>query len=133
MAELDDVLDGVAEAVKAESTGLKRCYTWEPDSLQPPAAWVSLPDGIDYDIAPGVDRYNLRVTVAISSGRPENSRLALARYLGRGENSIRVALEADITLGGVAHTLSVLRGRPVILSNAEQEFLGAEFDVEVVA
>jgi hypothetical protein len=58
----------------------------------------------------------------------------LAGYMsGSGASSVKAAIEADVTLGGVAHSTRVLTADPRPMTVGSVEYFGAEFNVEVIA
>jgi hypothetical protein len=83
-----------------------RTYAVEPAVPQPPAIWIygPLPQSV-YDIDFSGDmRWYFDVKVACNPADIGRSQTSIDTYLDMsGSNSIRAAIEADVTLGGSAH------------------------------
>jgi hypothetical protein len=93
-------LDDVAEEIRTvldTITGL-RVPPWGVESVQAPAALVSLPGSVDFDetYGRGKDRYpDMAVVVLIGQPEARTARKAAARYAaGAGPVSIKQVLEA---------------------------------------
>jgi hypothetical protein len=131
--DLPAIMEGLSTAL-GSIDGL-RSFAYPPDSVSPPAAVVTLPE-VDFDstMARGSDR--LEIVVAVLAGRvSERSAVPLlAGYMsGSGSSSVKAAIEADVTLGGVAHSTRVLTADPRPMTVGSVEYFGAEFNVEVIA
>lgn len=127
------VMDGLGVRL-ATITGL-RVFDFVPDSVSPPAAVVSLPEFIEYDtvMARGADRATYEVVVLVGKASDRNARDRLAAYLaGTGASSVKTAIEAEDTLGGVADSSRVTEARVSVITIAAQDFLAATFLVDVV-
>jgi hypothetical protein len=127
------VLQGVANAVNVID-GLS-AYPVLPDAVDPP---VFGPNDFDIDyhqtFADGLNFLPLTFIVLTSRGDTEAGRKLLSAYLNpSGSQSIKAAIEADKTLGGVAKTLIVDRARNAfkLADVAGVYYLGAELDVRV--
>lgn len=126
------IMDGLGVRL-ATITGL-RVFDFIPDSASPPAAMVALPE-IFYDLtmARNADRATFPVHVVVGKASDRNARDRLAAYVaGTGASSVKAAIEAAPTLGGVADSLRVTEARVSIMTFGAQEFLAATFDVDVV-
>lgn len=119
----------------ATITGL-RTFDYVPDQINPPLAIASL-DTISFhnSMANGDPEMEFLITVVL--GRI-NERTATANLDGytspTGASSIRAAIEADRTLGGVANTCIVTGAsniRPV--TQADAVYLAVDFNVTVYA
>ena len=127
-------MDGLGTRL-ATITGL-RVFDFAPDSLSPPAAIVSLPENIEWDLtmARGSDRCTIPVYVLVGKASDRAARDKLAGYLaGTGATSVKTAIESDETLGGAVDSVRVMRASSSVMTVAGQEFLAATFDVDVVA
>lgn len=105
-------------------------FDFVPDSLQPPAAVVTLQE-INYDntMARGTDRALFRIYVAVSSVHDESSRDALAALLDGtgGSSAVKAAVDA------IGPEVRCMKGVIQTLGEAGQQFLAAVFDVDYVA
>jgi hypothetical protein len=128
------VMDGLGVRL-ATITGL-RVFDFVPDSFSPPAAVVSLPQMVEYDLtmARGADRGSFQVYVLVGKASDRSARDQLAAYIaGTGSSSVKTAIEAGKTLGGAAHSTRVTGASVSVVTTAGSEFLTAIFDVDVVA
>jgi hypothetical protein len=117
----------------ATISGLRVAAT-APDNPQPPVA-VVMPERVEYDLNArrGADRFYFTVTVLVGRADERNAQQRLD-VLIVGPGSIKAAIEADRSLGGIADTARVVEMRnyssvPV----GDTLYLGAQFTVEVVA
>lgn len=132
MASVTDIRTALATAMGTIS-GLRTAATI-PDAPRPPQAIV-VPDRIDYDLdmARGADRFYFTIILLVSRADDRASQNNLDAYI-TGAGSIKTAIESDRTLGGVVNTCRVTQMRNyAAVSVGEVLYLGAEFDVEVVA
>ncbi len=131
--ELVDILNAVAARLDT-ITGL-RVFDHVPSALEPPAAVVQLPKDIDFDLTAGRggDTYNLVVLLLAAKADARAAHLNLAKYLdAAGPTSIKETLDGD--LGGAVDTARVTRVSNVgAYTFAGVDYIGAEFDIEVVA
>lgn len=133
MATLTGIIDGL-EVRLATISGL-RTYEYPADTISPPAAIVSLPETVAYDtvMARGADMWNMSVVVFVAKATDRAWRTKMATYLdGTGANSVKTAIEGDVTLGGAADTTRVISATPGIFTIGGVECWGATFDVEVI-
>lgn len=132
MASVSDLRQGLATRL-ATIPGLRAAAT-APDAPRPPQAIV-MPDRIDYDLsmARGADRFFFTIILLVSRADDRAAQNNLDAYI-TGPSSIKAAIEGDRTLGGKADTCRVTQMRNyAAVSVGEVLYLGAEFDVEVVA
>ncbi len=134
-ATLQTILGGLAARLRTIA-GL-RAFDYMPEVIAPPTAIVQLPEGINYDLTfgRGADTYDLRVLLLVAKGTDRAASANLAGYLNAaGPTSVKAAVEADDTLGGLVDVANVKRARGVgSYTVAGVEYLGATFDVEVTA
>lgn len=107
MATLTELRDGLAKRL-ATIPGL-RTSAVVPDQVNPPVAIVSV-DSIVYDQAHarGLDEYTFNVTLVGQRISERSAQAAIDAYLApSGSKSIKAAIEADRTLGGIAQTTRV--------------------------
>jgi hypothetical protein len=127
------VRDGLKTRL-ATITGL-RAHDTVPDSLNPPAAIVSLPTAIEYDLAMsrGLDKVTYPITVVVSRASERSGQDKLDAYCNSsGSTSIKTAIEGDKTLGGTASTCRVSEvSRVGELEVGGITYLAAEFLVDV--
>jgi hypothetical protein len=132
---LQTILAALATALDA-IPGL-RVFDYMPDAIAPPTAIVQLPEAINYDLTfgRGADTYDLRVLLLVAKGSDRAATKNLASYLDAGgPTSVKAAVEANDTLGGLVDVANVKRARGVgAYTVAGVEYLGAMFDVEVTA
>lgn len=92
---LDAVMDEVAQALQ-QITGL-RTFAYPPDSLTPPAGYVSYPQSIQFDEAyqRGEDQFvDLAIVLVASRVTDRAARDTVAAWAaGSGETSVKSALE----------------------------------------
>lgn len=133
-AALASIMAGL-EARLATITGL-RTFEYPPASVPVPAALVGFPESIEYDttMARGADRWSIPILVLVSRASERTARTRLGQYLdSTGATSIKTAIEADKTLGGVVHTTRVVRASTIgsyIVNDVD--YVGATFIADVV-
>lgn len=131
-ATISTIATGLATALSAVS-GL-RTYSYQPEQLNPPIAYPTL-TGVTYHKAfqggDVVTNWNIGVVVGRWTDRTAHSLLdSMLSY--SGAQSIRAAIEADKTLGGVVSTLILSSGAQINpLSVADAEFLEIQFTCEI--
>jgi len=107
-----------------------------PDNVNPPYAIVS-PSSVDYHKAfnNALSTYNFTVTLVVGRVSERTSQNSLDAYCSpTGSSSIRVAIESDKTLGGVAFDTIVTGMRNYgSVTIGENTYLAAEFDIAVQA
>ncbi len=108
-----------------------------PGAPNPPIAvvgqWVA---EYDQTLNRGFDRYRFTVRLLVAPSTDRAAQEHLDSYLASsGSSSVKAALEADQTLGGVASTVRVVRVGPVpqVFDLGAQSYLGADVEVEVLA
>lgn len=134
-ATVSDLRTGLADAM-ATLLGV-RIYENLPDAPVPPAAIIEL-QGVTYDstFARGADEY--RFSVVFLSGRSDD-RTAQARVegwiAGHGTGSVKTAIEADPTLGGICGACRVTEatGLQSLDRPDGTSFLAAEFTITLYA
>jgi hypothetical protein len=135
MASIKALRDGLKTRL-ATLTGL---YTHDtiPDDVYPPAAIVGFPTAVRYDFAmrTPVSRYTFPVRliagrVAEAEGQDKIDDLVSPD----GALSVRAALDADPTLGGVAQSSRVVEARDFgVYEVAGVGYIGGELEIEVIA
>ena len=113
-----------------------RAYDYQPDQVNPPFAFSTL-DEITYHGAMGagniVNRFTVTVVVQRASERTAQDKLD--GYLAySGTQSVRAALEADRTLGGVVQDLIVTGATNITNIDAnDTTYLTVDFQMLVYA
>ena len=130
MASITDIRSGLATRL-ATITGLRTGATI-PDNVNPPYAIIS-PNSVQYHRAfnNALSTYNFTVMVVVGRVSERTSQNSLDAYCSpSGSSSIRVAIEADKTLGGVVFDTRVSEMRNYgQLPVGEVTYLTAEFTV----
>lgn len=116
-------------------TGL-RVFDHVPDNFAPPCAFV-LPDTINYweGFSGGDAQHRWTVTVIVGRTADRAAQRSLFEYISySGTKSVRAAIEADRTLGGVCQTLLVERADNIrMLTQGDANYLAADFAVRIHA
>jgi hypothetical protein len=110
---MSDLRQGLAEALRAIPS--LRVYELLPDNPNPPGVAISL-DRVVYDsvFARGCDEYEFTVHLFVARGDDRSAQVRIEDYVaGSGPSSIKAAIEADPTLGGVAQTVRVSEARNI--------------------
>ena len=113
-----------------------RAYDYQPDQVNPPFAFATLEE-ITYHGAMGsgnvVNQFTVTVVVQRSSERAAQDKLdGFVAY--DGAQSVRLAIEADRTLGGVVQDLICTSARNIQNFDAnETTYLSVDFQVTVYA
>ena len=128
----------VADAIKtklATISGL-RTYSYQPEQLNPPLAFPEL-NQVNYHRSMGLGDVVMDWTVHVIVGRytDRTAHATLDAYLNAtGATSIRAALEADATLGGVVQSVLLSSSAAVTsLSEADAQFLEIQYQLTVHA
>lgn len=130
--DLVDVRAGLATAAAAVP-GLNTS-PHAPDAVDVPHFYPGESE-IDYDrtFGSGVDEAVITCYVLTSAGEDKDGQLLLDQLLGRGDMSIKAALEADRTLGGVCADLRVRRVQAYRrYGTGTDTFFGAQIIVYVI-
>jgi hypothetical protein len=134
VASITAIRSGLATNL-ATITGLRSGATI-PDNVNPPYAIIS-PNGVQYHRAfnNALSTYNFTVTVVVGRVSERTSQNSLDAYCSpTGSSSIRVAVESDKTLGGVAFDTIVTGMRNYgSVTIGDNTYLAAEFDIAVQA
>lgn len=133
-ATLQQIADGI-ETRLATVTGL-RVFDHVPDLFATPCSFV-LPGSIAYwgDFAGGNAEVEVVITVVVGRTSDRAAQKSLYTYMSySGAGSIRAAIEADRTLGGVCQTLLVERADNIrMLAQGDATYLAVDFVVRVHA
>ncbi len=121
------------QARLATISGL-RTYPYQPEQLNPPFGYPQI-NRVEYHRAFGGGDVVMDWTVHIVAGRwtDRTAHALLDDFLSySGAKSVRAAIEADTTLGGVCQTLIVRSGADITsLDAGGAEFLQIQFQLEV--
>ena len=133
-ATVTQIKQGIATAL-ATIPGL-RSYAVQPDNLNPPFAWPML-DTVTYNGAMrgGLITHVYTVTVVVGRAAERTAQNALDGYVSYdSETSIRAALEADRSLGGVVSNLLVESANNISTTEGnDTTYLMVDFRVVVYA
>jgi sulfite reductase beta subunit-like hemoprotein len=131
---LSDIRAGMGDALRVVN-GL-RVREHLPEQVDPPVAVLML-ERVDFHGAfrGGLSTWQFVVVVVVGRMAERSSQDLLDKFLSwDSSQSIRAALEADMTLGGVAHTCKVGAARAVRpMQVGDANYLAVEFEVEVTA
>ncbi len=128
-------MEGI-EARLATISGL-RVTSFVPDQINVPAAFVGVPPISAYHQTFGMGRFAVdpTVTVLTSAAYDRLGQLALADYANpTGPSSIRAAVEADKTLGGVVDDCIVVDFQPLgLVKVGEIDYTAGLFTLRAIA
>jgi hypothetical protein len=128
MTALEMALEGIAGLRVADVV---------PDQMTPPVAFVGVPEIAEYHstFGPGFFTLSPTITVLVSAALDRIGQRKLASYADPASTtSIRRAVEADMTLGGVVSQAWVQDFRPLGLEEVNAiGYYGGIFTVTVVA
>lgn len=134
MASLTAIRKGLATQL-ATISGLRTFHT-DPDKVELPAAVVGPPDDVLYDETyKDTVCWHLPVRLIVSRWDAARAQDQLDPYVSNtGASSVKLAIEADRTLGGVADSTRVvsMRGYGRVSWNGV-DYLGCDFHVEVIS
>ena len=132
MSSLVELREGLA-ARMATISGLRTSAT-VPDAPRPPIAIV-MPERVVYDLNAnrGADTFFFTIMVIVGRADDRAAQNGLDSFIV-GPTSIKAAIEADRTLGGMANTCRVTEmGNYSSMNVGDTLYLAASFTVEVVA
>jgi hypothetical protein len=134
-ATISQVKDGLKTAINTVS-GL-RAFDYQPDQVNPPFAWPTL-DTITYHqtgMAAGGVVMNFTITLVVNRAAERVAQDQLDQYMTwDGAKSLRAAIEADRTLGGVCDDLIVTNAENLTNIDANDTlYLAVDFKVTVYA
>jgi hypothetical protein len=134
MSSVSDLHKGLGQSLRAMKS--LRVSDHIPEQINPPHAIVTLND-VRYhqQMASGMTEYSFYVIVAVGRMGERSAQLALDGYLSPdGPRSIRAALEADRTLGGVALDVTLVRASDIQpLNVGDASYLTIQFEATVRA
>lgn len=137
MADITQIMDGL-EARLATITGL-RVSDVSPGQINPPCAIVGVPPVDNYHATFGangrVTLDSVTITVLTSAAVDRIGQRLLAGYANpTGDTSVKAAIEADKTLGGVVDDCIVTASRPLGLEEVGViGYFGGVFNLRVIA
>lgn len=132
MATVSEIRQALAD--KAANVYGLRTVAYQPDAPRPPVAFVML-DRIEYDLNAnrGADTFFFVITVIVGRADDRAAQKNLDQYLV-GTDSVKTAIEADRTLGGVVNTCRMTEARNYVSVNVgDTTYLQIELEVEVIA
>lgn len=128
--DIGNVMDELGAAV--DTIAGVRVFPYWADKVTPPAAIVSWPD-IDFDTtyARGADRLTVPLWLVVGKVVARTARNDLAKYLaGAGASSVKAVIEAHST--AVWHSVRVTKATVTVIPVAGNDYLGAEFEVDII-
>lgn len=135
MPTVTQIRQGLADAIR--TVPALRSYPLVPDSFVTPAAMVFGPERIRYDstMARGSDEYRFPVRLYVGRVDEKGAQEKLDAYVsGEGGQSIKGAIEADPSLGGVVDFARVEEARNYgPYQSGSANYLGVEFAVFIIA
>jgi hypothetical protein len=134
MAAISDLRAGIA-ANLATINGL-RVSDVIPDNPNPPQAVVSFNDAeYDLDFNRGMSQYNFTIQVIVGRAAERSAQRSLDAYCSStGTSSIKLAVESNRTLSGVAYDTRVSQLSSYgSITVGDTTYLAAEFDVQCYA
>lgn len=121
------------EAALGGIVGL-RFYGYPVERIEPPAAVTSPPKPKAITAGDGAFAYEFPLWVMVGKADAKAATDEIMAYVDPdGARSIRAALYADISLGGIVDSVAILDVEPQVVSFAGTEFFAAEFTLEVIA
>jgi hypothetical protein len=132
-ATVAQILEGLR--VRLDTIAGLHAHAEQPDVILTPAAWPSLV-GIEYDDtldATDLLKFEVNVAAAPAQGGLAKGYAATYLYLASsGAKSLKAALEADVTLGGLVDTLVVADSAAVgAYQAAGLAYIGGKLTVNV--
>jgi hypothetical protein len=135
MASIQSIRDGIGTRIKTITS--LNVYDTIPDSVIVPCAVVGMPNAVEYDYSFRSVRMRLVVPVRVYACdvQEDQAQRKLDDYVSPdGAQSIRAAIDGDVTLGGNAQTTRVMTAQGYgVYELAGVQYLGVEFSVEVIA
>ena len=130
---LNAVMDEVAKAL-AQITGLN-VFAYPPETLTPPAGYVSYPQSVDFDetYQRGEDRFtDLPIVLVASKVTPRAARDTVAAWAsGDGPKSVKAAMEAwpwttcdDLTVTSCEFDVEKIGGVPYLAAMFKATVVG---------
>ena len=139
MTTIKQVADGIAAAIRAGLAGdvlAGRVYSFGKDTIDPPTAIV-LPIPGDFlfydDTFDGTDNFAMVVKILNGTQDSQSSQELLMGYMAKtGATSVRAAILADHTLGGICAYMQIPTAQNYAdVEWAGQQYLGFELPVAV--
>lgn len=126
----------VAIQTKLATINGLRTYNYQPEQLNPPTAYPEL-TSVTYHRTMGngsaLNQMDWTIHIIVGRYTDRTAHDLLDNYLSAtGSKSIRAAIEADTTLGGVVQAAIVSNSADVTsLSNADAEYLQIQFTLTI--
>ena len=134
MATMSQIRAGLADRIATIDRLRVRDYM--PDSVTPPMAVVS-PSQVNYDLNAqnGLTNYSFTVSLIVVRADARSAQLEVDKYIApTGEYSVKGAIEADRTLGGIVNTVRVTAVNNYTSQDVNDTlYLALDFEVEVWA
>lgn len=135
MATLTQIRQGIGTNVSNNITSIS-VYNYTPDRSEPPLLIVGVLDNLEYDttMQRGADTYVIPCRLLIANVDAQLAQETLDGFIASsGADSIKQAIESDVTLSGVVSSVRVTEARDYgsyTMNNTD--LIGVDFMVEVV-
>ncbi len=135
MATLTQIRQGIGTNVSNNITSIS-VYNYTPDRSEPPLLIVGVLDNLEYDttMQRGADTYVIPCRLLIANVDAQLAQETLDGFIASsGANSVKQAIESDVTLSGVVSSVRVTEARDYgsyTMNNTD--LIGVDFMVEVV-
>jgi len=135
MATLTQIRQGIGTNVSNNITTIS-VYNYTPDRSEPPLLIVGVLDNLEYDttMQRGADTYVIPCRLLIANVDAQLAQETLDGFIASsGANSVKQAIESDVTLSGVVSSVRVTEARDYgsyTMNNTD--LIGVDFMVEVV-
>jgi len=135
MGSFADIRDGLKTRLQTITPAIE-VYDTVPGSLTVPCAIIGVPEEIEFDLAMarGADGWTIPIRIHVQLSDYAQAQADLDAYLdSKAGKSVKLAIEGDLTLGGVASTLRVQKVTDYgEYTYGNTVYLGAEWTVWVV-
>ena len=135
MATLTQIRQGIGTNVSNNITSIS-VYNYTPDRSEPPLLIVGVLDNLEYDttMQRGADTYVIPCRLLIANVDAQLAQETLDGFIASsGADSVKQAIESDVTLSGVVSSVRVTEARDYgsyTMNNTD--LIGVDFMVEVV-
>lgn len=124
-----------AATLLASLDGINKAYGYPPETVSPPAAYVSYPQSVDYDATygRGSDRItNLPISLVVGRVTVETTRDTAAAWAsGSGEQSVKLLFEKhqwiscdDLTISSCTFDVETIAGIPYLVAVFTADIIG---------
>ncbi len=129
-----DIIGSIRAAIAANiraAITTEEVYDYLQGEPQAPYLWI-YPDEVAFDESGGTDVRRFIVEAIADVPFEENAQRALDAYMGNGDTSVKKAIEADRTLGGLLTDLQVVTCSGYrFFTRAGVDYIGCQWTVEI--